>query len=320
MSEAGRTEGPPDAAGHEALMRRASYASVAAAALLIACKLVAYLLTDSMSMLSSLLDSILDAVASVITLIAVHHALVPADREHRFGHGKAEPLAGLAQSTFIVGSAIFLLIESGNRLLNSKPVEHTGFGIAVMVLSIVVTLALVTYQRHVIRRSGSVAIKADAMHYASDLIINGAVIVALLLSGRAGWAMLDPIFAIGIAVYIMSLSWRIAREMLDMLMDRELADADRQRIRAIALSHPDVVAVHDLRTRASGRSAFVQLHLEMNGSLTLRRAHDIADEVERMISAEFPQAEVITHQDPIGVKEYRADAHLPPRAAAGSKP
>jgi ferrous-iron efflux pump FieF len=320
MTEAAPRTGPAPAAGTtgaEALMRRASYASVAAALLLIAAKLFAYLLTDSVSLLSSLLDSALDAAASLLTMLTVRQALVPADREHRFGHGKAEPLGGLAQSAFIAGSAIFLIVESANRLTKSQPVENTDVGIAVMVLSIVVSFALVAYQRYVIRRTRSVAIKADSLHYLSDLIINGSVIVALVLIERTGWRLLDPLFAIGIALFIMWTSWRIAREMLDMLMDRELPDADRQRIRAIATSHPGVAAVHDLRTRAAGRSAFVQIHLEMDGAMPLRRAHEIADEVEAMISAEFPGAEVITHQDPVGVSEARADSGF--RRAGGAR-
>jgi ferrous-iron efflux pump FieF len=298
-------------------MRRATYASVAAALLLIAVKLFAYLLTDSVSLLSSLLDSVMDAAASALTVLTVRQALVPADREHRFGHGKAEPLGGLAQSAFIAGSAIFLLVESGNRLVKAQPLANTGIGIGVMAFSIAVSLALVVYQRHVIRRTRSPAIKADSLHYFSDLVVNGAVIVALVLINLTGWAFLDPIFAIAIALYIMWTSWRIAREMLDMLMDRELPDEDRKRIRAIATAHPGVAAVHDLRTRASGRNAFVQIHLEMDGDMALKRAHAIADEVEALISAEFPGAEVITHQDPVGVKEVRLDTQLRQAAAGG---
>ncbi|MBX6320642.1 MAG: cation diffusion facilitator family transporter [Rhodospirillaceae bacterium] len=318
MAEAASREARAESSGNAALMRRAAHASVAAAVLLIAIKLFAYLLTDSVSLLSSLLDSVLDAAASALTMLTVRQSLVPADREHRFGHGKAEPLGGLAQSAFIAGSAIFLLVESGNRMVKTQPLENTGIGIAVMAVSIVVSVALVGYQRHVIGRTRSVAIKADSLHYLSDLLINGVVIIALLLIEQTGWVLLDPIFAMGIALYIMWTSWRIAREMLDMLMDRELPDADRQRIRAIALSHPQVAAVHDLRTRAAGRHAFVQIHLEMDGDMPLKRAHEIADEVEGLISAEFPHAEVITHQDPVGVAEARLDARLR-RAGGGGR-
>ena len=318
MAEAVPTQAADGATGDPgALMRRASHASMAAALLLIAVKLFAYMLTDSVSLLSSLLDSVLDAAASGLTVLTVRQSLVPADREHRFGHGKAEPLGGLAQSAFIAGSAIFLLVESGNRLVTAQPLEHTGVGIAVMAFSIVVSFALVAYQRYVIRRTGSVAIKADSVHYLSDLVINGTVVAALVLINQTGWTVLDPLFAIAIALYIMWTSWRIGREMLDMLMDRELPDEDRKRIRAIATAHPGVAAVHDLRTRTSGRHAFVQIHLEMDGDIPLRRAHAIADEVEALISAEFPGAEVITHQDPVGVKEARLDTQIRRAAAAG---
>lgn len=301
-------------AGNGTLMRRATYASVGAAVVLIAAKLIAYLLTDSVSLLSTLLDSLLDAAASLITLLTVRQSLVPADREHRFGHGKAEALGGLAQSTFIAGSAIFLLVEAGRRLITPEPLDNTVVGIGVMIFSIAVTVALVTYQRAVIRRTGSLAIQADSLHYLSDLLINVAVIVALLLIRWTGWLAFDAIFAVAIGLYIMWTAWQVARTMLDTLMDRELPDDQRQRIRAIAQSHSGVAAVHDLRTRAAGQSAFIQLHLEMDGALTLNQAHRIADEVERMIQQEFPGAEVITHQDPIGVKERRFDTQLRRRA------
>jgi ferrous-iron efflux pump FieF len=276
---------------------------VATAAALIAAKVVAYLLTDSVSLLSTLLDSLLDAAASLINLFAVRQSLVPADREHRFGHGKAEPLAALAQSTFIAGSAVFLIVQATGRLVSPQPLGHTDIGVAVMAFSIVTTLALVLYQRAVIRRTGSLAIKADSLHYASDLVVNSSVVVALLLVEVYGWQRADPIFGIGIALYIVYTAWQIVRHALDMLMDRELPDDDRRRIRAIALANPAVRAVHDLRTRAAGQTIFVQLHLEVDGDLALARAHEIADAVEAEILAAFPGAEIIIHEDPAGLPE-----------------
>src|SRR5215469_7789795 len=162
-------------------MRRATYASVATALLLVGAKLFAYLMTDSVSLLSTLLDSLLDAAASLVNLVAVRTALVPPDAEHRFGHGKAEPLAALGQSAFIAGSAVFLLVEAGNRVVNPSPIQHSGVGLVVMVFSVLATIVLVLYQRYVIRRTNSVAIRADAIHYFSDLLVNGAVISALLI-------------------------------------------------------------------------------------------------------------------------------------------
>ena len=289
-----------------AMMRRATWAAVATAGLLIVAKFAAYVSTDSVSVLSTLLDSMLDAAASMVNLVAVRTALQPADREHRFGHGKAEPLAGLGQSTFIAGSALFLLFEVGNRLINPQPVERGAVGIAVMVLSIVVTVVLVLYQRRVIRETRSMAIAADSLHYFSDILVNGSVIVALLLATHLGWRFIDPLFGAGIAAYILFTAWQIARGAFDMLMDRELPDAERARIRALALANPAVRAVHDLRTRGAGPKSFVQLHLEMDAGISLIEAHKVSDDVERTIVGEFPGAEVIIHQDPEGIDEPRA--------------
>jgi ferrous-iron efflux pump FieF len=292
-------------AANARLMQRATYASIAVAVILILVKAVAWSITDSVSVLSSLLDSLLDALASAVNLIAVHHALMPADREHRFGHGKAEPLAGLAQATFITGSAILLLLQAVSRLQDPPPIVRSDIGIAVMVLSIVMTLVLVTYQRRVVRATGSVAIGADRLHYAGDLLLNGSVIVALLLSGWFGFVHADPIFGIGIGLYILVSALRIGRQSFDLLMDRELPDEQRARIRDIALAHPEVRSVHDLRTRSSGLDIFIQLHIEMDPQMTLQRAHEVSDAVEREIMVVFPNAEVMIHQDPEGIDEPR---------------
>lgn len=287
------------------LMRWATYASVGTAFLLIAAKVVAFLLTGSVSLLSTLLDSLLDAAASLLNLVAVRHALTPPDREHRFGHGKAEPLAALGQSTFIAGSAVFLLVQAADRMITPHAISNTGVGLAVMAFSIAATLLLVLFQRYVIRRTRSLAIKADALHYASDLVVNGSVILALVLISTYGWQRADPIFGAGIGLYIVYTAWQIARSALDMLMDRELPDEDRKKIRSIALAHAGVRAVHDLRTRASGPTTFVQLHLEVDGNMTLNDAHLIADTVEAEILAAFPGAEIIIHEDPAGIDEAR---------------
>ena len=292
---------PTDATAR--LLRLATYASVAVASCLILVKLAAWLYTDSVSLLSTLIDSLLDAAASLINLMAVRHALMPADREHRFGHGKAEPLAALSQTAFIAGSALFLVFEAGHRLLDPRPVLHSEVGIAVMVFAIVVTFALTRFQAHVVRKTGSVAIKADSLHYVGDMLVNGAVIVALLLASELGWVLADPLFGLAIAGYIVFNAWRIVRGSLDMLMDRELPEAERARIREIALANPRVLDLHDLRTRSSGRRTFIQVHIEMDGDLTLYSAHAVADEVEAALRAAYPGAEVIIHQDPHGIEE-----------------
>ena len=288
------------------LMRLAIYASVAVAGFLILVKLAAWLYTDSISLLSTLIDSLLDAVASLINLFAVRHALVPADREHRFGHGKAEPLAALGQTAFIAGSALFLVFAAGNRLFDPRPVLHSEIGIAVMVVAIVVTFALTRFQAYVVRQTGSVAIKADSLHYIGDILVNAAVIVALLLASVFGWAVADPLFGLAIAGYILFNARQIARGSLDMLMDRELPEPERARIRHIALANPNVRDLHDLRTRSSGRRTFIQVHIEMDGNMTLYRAHSVADEVEAALREAFPGAEVMIHQDPHGLDEGHA--------------
>ncbi len=290
----------------ERLRRLATYASVAAALLLIAAKFVAWLGTGSIALLSSLIDSLLDLAAAVLNLIAVRQAMVPADREHRFGHGKAEPLAVLGQSAFIIGSALLLLAEAVSRMVHPAPVQHSPLGIVVMAFSIAVTIALVLYQRYVVRRTGSIAIGADELHYRSDLVLNGSVIAALVLSGPLGLPILDPLFGAAIGIWIIYSAVRLLRLSLTQLMDHELPDDEREKIRAVAQSHPEVVAAHDLRTRVAGPTAFIQIHIEMDGGMNLIRAHQISDEVEARLRDAYPNAEIIIHQDPAGVEEARS--------------
>jgi ferrous-iron efflux pump FieF len=257
-------------------------------------------------MLSTLIDSLLDVGASLVNLIAVRHALEPADREHRFGHGKAEALAGLAQAAFIGGSAMFLVVQAGERLINPRFVVNTEIGHGVMVLAIVLTIGLVVFQRYVVRKTGSIAITADSAHYQMDVLVNLSVIVSLLMVSEFGLVWADPAFAIAIAGYILWGAWQIGVASMNMLMDRELPDGDRQRIREIALAHPAVVGVHDLRTRSAGNQLFIQMHLEMNGDITLHDAHVISDQVEMSVMQVFPNAQVLIHEDPEGINEQRA--------------
>jgi ferrous-iron efflux pump FieF len=286
-------------------MRMATYASTGTAAVLIAAKLGAWAVTGSVALLSTLIDSSLDLAASALNLMAVRAALQPADHDHRFGHGKAEALAGLGQSAFIIGSGGLLLVEAGTRLARPEPVTHGEWGIGVMLFSIVATLLLVAFQRHVVSKTRSLAINADSLHYVGDVAINASVIISLLLAMGPGWTLADPIFAIAIGCWLLFNAWQIARSALDTLMDHELPDSERDRIRSIAVAHPEVLDLHDLRTRTSGRQGFIQLHLELPAELPLVQAHRIADEVEASILAEFPYFEVIIHQDPAGAPEVR---------------
>ena len=287
-------------------MRLASMASVGSALLLIALKFGAFLQTGSVSLLSTLFDSALDAAASIVNLIAVRQSLIPADAEHRFGHGKAEPPAGLVQVAFILGSSVVLVTEVVDRFMDPQPISQPEIGIAVMIASLIVTGLLVLLQRHVVRRTGSIAIKSDQVHYATDFLVNASVIVALVLSTRLGWLWADPAIGLAIAIFIAAAAVRVGKEAFDMLMDREMEEAERTRIKDIVRAHPEVLNLHDLRTRAAGRDKFIQFHLELEGSLSLIDAHRISDAVEADVRAAFPGAEVIIHEDPAGVVEQRA--------------
>ena len=297
------TDAPASNNANGRLMRLASYVAVSVALVLIAAKLGAWLLTGSVALLSSLIDSVLDAFASIVALVAIRQALTPADKEHRFGHGKAEPIAALGQAAFIVGSALFLSVEAVRRLWAPQPVTQQEIGIAVMVFSILVTLALVAFQAHVIRRTGSLIVSADSLHYKGDLLINLSIIASLVLTGWFDFPLADPVFALGIAAYLLWNAKGIGGEALDMLMDRELPDEERQTILALARAHPGVLGVHDLRTRAAGPIRFIQMHLELDGDTRLAEAHEIADAVEAQIEAAFPGADVIVHQDPHGIPD-----------------
>lgn len=287
------------------LMRLASWASVVTALILIGIKLYAFLETGSVALLSTLFDSMLDAGASLVNMLAIRQALTPADNEHRFGHGKAEPLAGLVQVAFILGSSILLLVEVVNHFTEPRQVTDPTIGIIVMVVSIAVTGCLIAFQRHVVRQTNSLAIKADATHYLSDFLVNLSVIAALLLSAFFGWWWIDPVFGLAIALFIALTAIGVGREAFDMLMDREMDDAEREEIKTIVRGHAAVLNLHELRTRVAGQSRFIQFHLELDGDITLREAHRISDAVEADIMAAFPGAEVIIHQDPYDAVEPR---------------
>jgi len=284
-------------ASNARLLRLATYWSVSTALLLIVVKAVVWLNTGSVALLASLIDSLMDAAASVINLLAVSYALQPADKEHAFGHGKAESLAGLAQAAFITGSAVLLLFECVDRLISPRPVQDAALGIGVMLFATVATLVLLGIQRYVIRKTDSVAIRADSLHYTMDVLVNLAVIVALGLSMVGiGWA--DGVFGFGLGLFIIYGAYGIGWDSVQHLMDRALPDGVEQSIAALALRHPQVRAVHDLRTRRSGQTNFVQLHLELDGELSLARAHAIGDEVAATITTIVPGADVLIHQDP----------------------
>ncbi|WP_397451256.1 cation diffusion facilitator family transporter [Pseudomonas sp. NA-150] len=282
---------------HERLLRLATRASLAVASILIVAKAIAWWLSGSVSLLAGLTDSALDGVASFLNLLAVHYALRPADEDHRYGHGKAEALSGIAQSLFIGVSALLIAYQAVDRIQHPEPLGAPGLGIAVMLLSIALTVALLMFQHKVIRETGSTAIRADSLHYRSDLLLNASILVALILA-LFGWQQLDAYFGLAIAVYILWSSIQIARETVAILMDEELPPDVSVRMLELARSVPGVLGAHDLRTRVSGNHWFVQLHLELPGHLTLSVAHALSDQAADAIQQEFPKAEVLVHADP----------------------
>lgn len=286
-------------------MRSASSASVAVAVCLIAIKVWAWVATASIAMLSTLVDSMLDLIASLITFAAVRASLAPADREHRFGHGKSEGVASLVQAVIIVGSGIYVAVEAVKRLFAPAAVMEPGVGVTVILVSLLLTIALVAFQRYVWRRTGSLAVAADATHYRSDILTNLAVLAAIVSSATLGWYVLDPLLGLAVALLILWSVRRIALDALDILLDRELPTKERHKIREIAFAHPQVLGVHDMRTRSSGTALFIQLHLELDGTLPLSKVHSICDEVELELQRKFPQAEILIHADPYGLEESR---------------
>lgn len=287
-----------DAAQRERLLKLATYASVAVALVLIVLKGSVWLLSGSVSLLASLIDSVMDAGASIINLLAVRLALKPADRGHRFGHGKAEALAGLAQAAFITGSAVLVLLQGIKRLADPQPLDAAWFGVGVMLFSIAATIGLLLVQRYVIARTQSTAIRADALHYRADLLMNTSIIAALLLA-YYGVARADAVFGIGIAVYIGYGAVTIGLAALQILMDHELPDDVRAEALRRAREVPGVLGVHDLRTRQSGQHWFMQVHVELPAQMSLTEAHELGEKVRKTIQERFPQADVLVHKDPV---------------------
>jgi ferrous-iron efflux pump FieF len=287
------------------LLRAAGAASVAVAFVLIVLKLWAWQLTDSVALLSSLADSLLDLIASLVTFFAVRVALTPADREHRFGHGKSEAIASFAQGLIVSGSALYVGVRAVQRLLEPTEVTEPNVGLAVTLVSLVLTLALVSFQGYVIRRTGSLAISADAVHYRADILTAVAVLAALYLNSRFDWYVADPLLGLVIVGLILASVRKIMLDALDVLLDRELPTAMRRQIADIAAAHAGVLGVHDIRTRSAGATQFVQLHLELDPTLTLKQVHDISTAVEIEVLASFPRAEVLIHADPFGYPDAR---------------
>ena len=285
---------------YERLVKKVTLVAVSVSIFLIIIKLVTCWLTGSLSLLASLVDSSIDLLTSGLNFFLVRYALKPPDETHAFGHGKAESLAALAQSTFIIGSATILLMTSIKSIFHPTVIQLPLLGITISAISVLITAGLVFYQKKVINLTQSKAVHADMLHYSADLLMNIAVIIALCLSFY-DVVFADALFAFMIAIYIFYVACKIAFQAIQDLLDKALSDEDNARIIEIASSSSDVKGVHELKTRQAGRVKFIQLHIELADSIPLIKAHAIADNIEQLISKEFEPADVIIHQDPVSV-------------------
>jgi len=282
------------------LTTSAALASIAMAIVLVALKSYAAIQTSSMAMLGSLADSSLDLVASLIVLLAVRIAAAPADHEHRFGHGKAEALAALVQVILISLSAVFIGFRAVQRLLSGAQTADAELGIGVSVIAMVLTVGLISYQRHVVRKTGSLAIGTDRLHYSSDLLLNGSVVLALGLDQYAHLTGADAVFGLLIALWLLWGAWSASGHAFAQLMDREWPDELRERFLAATKDYPELAGLHDLRTRSSGTHYFAQFHVWVPGDWTVKQAHDRLDAIEEALQERFPGTEILIHVDPEG--------------------
>lgn len=297
------------------LNRSAAFASIGAAGVLLAIKGYAAWATGSTAMLGSLADTALDLIASVATLVGVWIAATPPDDKHRFGHGKAEAIAALFQIVLISISALGIASSAVERFFAGHRVEDAGTGIGISIVAILVTFALIAWQRHVVRRTGSLAISTDSVHYQSDLLLNLAVIAALVLDRYAGLSGADPLFGLAIAGWLAWGAWGASRQVLDQLMDHEWPAEKKRRFLEVLSREPEITGVHDLRTRTSGNRDFVQFHVWVDAEMTVREAHKVMDALEARLRVEFPDTEILIHPDPEGLVDEAGDAGrdvLPP--------
>ncbi len=288
---------------HGAMTAKAAIASVAMALFLTALKSWAAFETGSVALLGSLADTGFDLLASLLTLFSVRYAALPADDDHRFGHGKAEALSALVQVMLVTVSALFIGWRAIIRFGDGAPTAHPEMGIGVSLVAIAATLGLLAYQRHVIKKTGSVAIHGDHLHYQGDLLLNIAVIIALGLDAFLNVRGADPLFGIAIALWLLWGAWRAANLALDQLLDREWPLEKRQRFIEIATRHPEAKGIHDMRTRSAGAHDFCQFHVWVDPEMTVLQAHEVMDQIEAELMREFPGVEVLIHPDPEGHKD-----------------
>ncbi|KGQ28408.1 cation diffusion facilitator family transporter [Gallibacterium anatis] len=281
-------------------VKRAACLAIFTAFFLVSIKAIAWWKTGSVSILAAITDSLLDLLASFTNMLILRFALMPADDNHSFGHGKAESLASLAQGMFICGSVVFLFLQGIQRLHSPEITDHNIWGIAVTIVSVIMTAILVSFQKYTIKRTDSPAIKADSLHYQTDLFMNLGILIALVIS-YYGFVMADAICALIIAVYILINALKMVSESVQMLLDVALPEEEIAEIKKIAQRHPKVLGVHDIKTRRAGAVRFIQLHLELEDHLPLMVAHDITEELEQELQQAFPNSDIMIHQEPTTV-------------------
>ena len=288
----------------------AACASISVSVTLSVIKAGAAIVTGSLSVLSSMVDSLTDVISSSISLVAVKFANKPLTEHHRYGYGKAESVSALIQAAFIAGSGGFIFYDGICRLMKPEPLKQTAVGLWIMGISIVLTVGLIAFQAAVVKKTKSQAIEADSAHYTVDLLTNGAIILSLLVVRYLNWQWFDCATAVAISIYLLWNAGHIAVKALEEITDHEVDDDIKQKIVDLALSVPEVKGYHDFRTRVSGLRMFIEIHLELDGDLTLSQSHDISDQVEAKILAAFPMSQIIVHQDPYGLHEKRLDHEI----------
>ena len=289
----------------EPLVKSASIASLLVASTLIVLKYYAWVATSSVSMLGSLADSLIDFLASIFVFIAITYSFLPADEKHRFGYGKSEGLAAFIQSLLIGISGIYVFIEAIKRLLNPSQINQPNIAVWIILVSIVLTIALIMYQRYVVKKSQSMAIESDQYHYLTDTFINLSVLFSIVITGWTRFTFIDAVVGLLISGVVLYTAFILLKKSFKILLDQEIQSSHRDQIRKIALQHPQVLGFHDLRTRDTGQKYIIQFHLELDPNMTLLESHKITDEVTDNVLDVYPNSELIIHTDPLGIDEIR---------------
>ena len=287
------------------IIKAASIASLFVSFTLIIIKYYGWVETDSISLLGSLADSLIDFLASIFVFIAISFSLLPADEKHRFGYGKSEGLVVFIQSLLIGVSGLYVFSEAIQRFFHPTEINQPSIAVWIIVVSIVLSIALVLFQKYVVKISKSKAIESDQYHYLTDLYINISVLISILISGWTTYLFVDSLIGLIIAVFVIYSAINLLKKSFKILLDQELPSSDRDQIKAIALRHPEVLGFHDLRTRDAGRNYVIQFHLELDPQMSLLHSHEIIEEVMEKVIDAFPDAEIIVHSDPLGVDEER---------------